>query len=81
MRVDSMMGGIHPYVRRKKYTLKVPNNIPKEYERHAYFDAVRKGKSKVSSDKKALKKKKEAQHHISPKVRHITQPVFLYLRT
>ena len=59
MRVDSMMGGIHPYVRRKKYTLKVPNNIPKEYERHAYFDAVRKGKSKVSYDKKALKKKKK----------------------
>ena len=84
MRECPMVGGTYPYVRGKKCTIEVPNNNPKEYRRHAYFDAIRKGKSKLRFDQKALKKKskkKKAQHHILPKVRHITQLVFLYLRT
>ena len=58
MREGPMVGGTYPYVRGKKYTVEVPNNNPKEYRRHAYFDAIRKGKSKLRFDQKALKKKK-----------------------
>ena len=48
-----------PICEREKCTIEVPNNNPKEYRRHAYFDAIRKGKSKLRFDQKALKKKKQ----------------------
>ena len=66
MREGPMVGGTYPYVRGKKYTVEVPNNNPKEYRRHAYFDAIRKGKSKLRFDQKALKKKKQKKKSPTP---------------